>query len=225
MAYKISFNSFMHHAFFNSYCDFFTDYSVLSFIGSVHGSIADCQRIYTCLFEKLNCLQWICISTCCCKYMIFYTCQHTKFSFYRNASLMCIFYNFTCKFYILLKLKRTSIDHNTCVTTLNSCHTGIKIASVIQMQGNRNLTVCSVFLYRIRDIFGSDFFVLQSCICKICTSSHKSIGKVCSLQDSRASEHFMDIDHCFCLAYSIYVKCPLRIIILVRCVQNYSHWY
>ena len=144
---------------------------------------------------------------------------------YGDTTRMCILYNFTCQLYVFLKRKRTSVNHDACVSAFNSCNARIKIFSMIQVQRNWDFTVCSVFLYSVCDIFRSDFFIFQRSICKIGASAHKSICEIRSLQDCRTSEHLMNIDNSLCLAYSIYIKCTLCIIIFVCCIQNRSHWY
>ena len=90
---------------------------------------------------------------------------------------------------------------------------------MIQMKNNRNRRIFCIFLYSICDILCTDFFIFQSSILKICSSTHKSICKICSLKDCCRTEHFMNFNCCFCLCYCIYIKRPLCKVIFIYSFQ------
>ena len=151
--------------------------------------------------------------------MILNTSQNTKFTFYRNASFMCILNNFAGQLHIFIKRKTGSIDHNRCISAFDRCFTGIKVLTVIQMKNNRNRRIFCIFLNSICNILCTDFFVFQSSILEVCSSTHKSICKVCSLKDCCGTEHFMNFNRCFCLSYCIHIKCTLSKMIFIYSFQ------
>ena len=216
---------FVTHALFGSDGDFTPDFCVLSLVGTVHRAIADGKGVHSRFFEKINRLHRVGVGRCLRKHMILDACQNTQFSLYRHAKRMRIFDHFSGQFHIFLIGKRTAVDHDGSVAALNTGLDALQRFAVIQVQGNRNLTLLSEFSHNLAEILCALLFALQGAVHEILLSPHEGVGGFRPLQDAGAVKQFMDL-HCRRnLVVTVHVKSRLTVSVSVCRLQNTSHRY
>ncbi len=101
------------------------------------------KRIHTRLADELFHFVWLCIGGILSRYVyiILDACQLTQFCFYYCAAGVGILYYFLCNLNILLKRILGSINHNGGETAVYTGLADLKVCTVIQMQGNRNIGI------------------------------------------------------------------------------------
>ena len=91
------------------------------------------------------------------------------------------------------------------------------------MEGNGDGAVLGVLLHRVGDVQRALLLVLQRAVGEVRAPAHKSVCQIGALQDGGGTEHLVDLDHCLCLTDRVHVERTLRVVVLLRSVQNGFH--